>query len=228
MGLVFIMASGLWAAFFPQPRNITPSALGVLVNVFTVAVFMFLAPWVTFKLASVKSRNLNVVPEDNSSLKPRMGFWKAFFTGAGVMVAVLPVVGLVAAGVEMLLNWLGISADPQDPVKWLMSPKTSISAKWVIVASVILVAPVTEELFFRYTLYRVLDCRLKGRFAAALVVAALFAGIHFNIIAFVPVFCLSIVFSELMRRTGHFAAPVAAHMVFNAVSVLLVFLGFES
>lgn len=221
-------AAGLLGAFAaPQKVASSPSAAQVLFAIFFPFVILTLASWLTFFWAGIRQRNLHLSEDQEparESAPAKYGFWKAFGIGAGVMAAFLPVVGLLSMGVELLLSWLGVDAPPQDAVKWLMSPEIPMSVKLILVGGVVLVAPLNEELFFRFTLYRVLDCRLKGRLTATLAVAALFAGIHLNIIAYVPVFCLSVIFSELMRRTGRFAAPFAAHMVFNAASVIVALL----
>lgn len=213
--------AGIIAAISGRPRNAPPpSAWAVLFSILFSSGVFSLSAWLSFFHSS---RGV-ALPGDSAAEKApsvRYGWWKAFWTGAAVMAAALPVIGLISAGAEYLFSYLGIEAPQQDAVKWLSSPDTPRNVKLILLAGVVFAAPLSEEYFFRYTLFRILRARSASVYAPSLAVAALFAGIHLSVIAFIPVFCLSLVFSELMRRTGRFAAPFAAHMVFNTASALL-------
>jgi membrane protease YdiL (CAAX protease family) len=47
----------------------------------------------------------------------------------------------------------------------------------------------------------------------------MFASIHLNVVAFVPLVVLAVVLTVLYEKTGNLLAPISAHMAFNAVNL---------
>jgi uncharacterized protein len=91
----------------------------------------------------------------------------------------------------------------------------------------VLIAPVLEELVFRGALHGALRSRVGVR-PAAVVSSAVFALIHLEIVTSSPaflvqLFLLGLVFVWLYERTGNLVAPVAAHLVFNAISIAIAY-----
>jgi membrane protease YdiL (CAAX protease family) len=103
----------------------------------------------------------------------------------------------------------------------------------VFVVLAVIVAPLIEELIFRYYLYKKLE---KRGFLLALVVSTfLFSIIHIvpsfasgtfvADIATLPAYLLpSLVFAVAYYQTGKLAVPIFAHFVFNLISAVLIFL----
>jgi membrane protease YdiL (CAAX protease family) len=103
----------------------------------------------------------------------------------------------------------------------------------VFIILAVIVAPLIEELIFRYYLYKKLE---KTNFLLALVVSTfLFSIIHiipsfvtgtfFTDIATLPAYLLpSLVFAVAYYQTGKLAVPIFAHFAFNLVSVILILL----
>jgi membrane protease YdiL (CAAX protease family) len=85
----------------------------------------------------------------------------------------------------------------------------------------IVLAPIAEEALFRGVIYTALKQR-GYRWLALWGNAALFAFIHFNLAAMVPLFFLALVWTWLYERTGNLLASIAGHMVFNAVNFALL------
>ena len=84
----------------------------------------------------------------------------------------------------------------------------------------VLVAPLSEELFFRGYVHGVLRARLGSR--AAYASAAAFAAAHAYVVHFLPLFFIGLLLARLYERTGTLVAPMAAHAVVNlAVAVSL-------
>ncbi|HEY8417982.1 MAG TPA: CPBP family intramembrane glutamic endopeptidase [Limnochordales bacterium] len=84
----------------------------------------------------------------------------------------------------------------------------------------VLIAPVSEELFFRGYVHGVLRARLGN--GAAYASAAAFAAAHAYVVHFLPLFFIGFLLARLYERTGTLVAPMAAHAVVNlAVAVSL-------
>jgi membrane protease YdiL (CAAX protease family) len=93
---------------------------------------------------------------------------------------------------------------------------------WVIGATAVLAAPVIEEIVFRGVVMDVLR-RRWGWWTSAIVQAAIFSAIHIETLAsatmFLALALLGFIFAWLRRVTGSLVAPIAAHLVFNLVSL---------
>ena len=88
------------------------------------------------------------------------------------------------------------------------------------VFALVLVAPATEELLFRGLILRGLEKRY-GAWPALLVSSTLFAVAHFNLGQAVPAFLAGLYLGWLYRSTGSLWWPMAAHALFNGVSLAL-------
>ena len=86
----------------------------------------------------------------------------------------------------------------------------------VVLACVI--GPVAEELFFRGVVFATLR-RSTSRTVAMLVSSSLFAAMHTNLIAFIPILALGCVLAHLYERSGSLAGPMVVHMVHNTFLV---------
>jgi membrane protease YdiL (CAAX protease family) len=97
------------------------------------------------------------------------------------------------------------------------------------VTMAVLLAPVLEEIVFRGALHQGLRHR-AGFWPAALISSGVFAAVHLEVVLSSPIFLvqlflLGVLFAWLLERTGNLAAPIAAHLVFNAISMGLAVLG---
>jgi uncharacterized protein len=88
-------------------------------------------------------------------------------------------------------------------------------------ALVIVVAPVAEEFFFRGFFYRALRTSLPI-WAAALIDALVFGGIHFTsgVEAVPPLIVLGVVFCLLFEMTGSLYPPIALHAINNMLAFM--------
>ncbi len=93
----------------------------------------------------------------------------------------------------------------------------------VLVAGAV-IAPTVEEIYFRGFVFR---CYLerKGPLQAYLFGAAIFAAIHMNAPALLPIFAMGLLLSFLYSRTGSIMPGIAAHAVNNAIVFILIYLG---
>ena len=84
-------------------------------------------------------------------------------------------------------------------------------------------APISEELFFRRELLR-RTWERGSPLAAYLASALLFAAFHGNLQGFVVYTWLGLVFARCYARTGRIAAPIAVHFANNAITLAMLLL----
>ncbi len=141
----------------------------------------------------------------------------SFILGGTVVVYLL--LAAVTSMNVLLLKRLGIPSVPQ-PIVLLVRQGSALTV--VLLAPIMTVlAPLGEELCFRYAIFRKLEHHL-GSFPAALLTSLFFAGVHFNLQVFPSLFLLGLWLSTLYRRTGSLLAPVVAHSLFNTISLILI------
>lgn len=133
------------------------------------------------------------------------------------------IAALLVLPVQLAWGWLmvvtGQPLEVQDVVRHFAAPDHA-AQPWLIAAFGVLVAPVTEEAVFRGLLYPSLRERMPGgRFGAAVLVSLVFAAIHGNMMAFVPLFALAMVLAWVMERTNSLLACIVVHAVHNASSL---------
>ncbi|NJN05163.1 MAG: CPBP family intramembrane metalloprotease, partial [Rhodobacteraceae bacterium] len=146
------------------------------------------------------------------------GSGRAVLTGALACVLVLPVVlGINHLSMELLTS-VEVEAVAQPAVRALQS----VESPWLKVyfgVVAVCVAPVAEELFFRGILYPTI--KQGGYPRVALWGTSLFfAAIHANLMTFLPLTALALLFVWLYERTNNLLAPMAAHCTFNLVNFL--------
>ena len=129
-------------------------------------------------------------------------------------LAFLPVLVALLLAVMGALQLLGQEPSPQPAFTIYFSESRGSVLTWLIVM-ITLVGPVAEEVFFRGLLYGWLRVRWGIRPALGLS-AALFALLHGDPVAFVPILGLGLLFAWVYERTGSLLAPVAIHVLHNA------------
>jgi membrane protease YdiL (CAAX protease family) len=91
------------------------------------------------------------------------------------------------------------------------------SPLWMLLAGVI-VAPVVEEVFFRGFVFAGLRKRYDWR-KAATISSALFAVVHFQLTAFLPIFFLGYIFAFLYHRSNSIWPAILMHISTNALAM---------
>lgn len=142
----------------------------------------------------------------------------AALRGLGGWAVLVPFV--VAAG---LLNRRLLP--DQSPISPLMTSLSGIHnpvAIALLLGMIVLLAPIVEETLFRGILHGGLR-RHWRMWPAALVSGLLFAAMHMQPGALLPLFALGTGFAILYERSGgSLVAPMTAHAVFNAVNAILL------
>jgi membrane protease YdiL (CAAX protease family) len=143
---------------------------------------------------------------------------------AGIMYLISISYGIISTYV---FNNSTVNANQQELIK--------IAGEYpvVFIFLAVIVAPLIEELIFRYYLYKKLEKR--GFLLALTVSTLLFSMIHIvpsfatgtfiADIVTLPAYLLpSLVFAVAYYQTGKLAVPIFAHFAFNLVSAILIFL----
>lgn len=147
------------------------------------------------------------------------------------------VVGLVAGIGLIALNivgsWLtqqlfGLFMDPDQLAEYVSRETGSVAdalgggaSGWIVFllpVIAVVVAPISEELFFRGYLYGVLRSRFVGDpWYAAYWSSAVFALVHFYFVHMLPVFLIGLALTYLYRLRRSLIAPIIAHGTSNFI-----------
>jgi membrane protease YdiL (CAAX protease family) len=87
--------------------------------------------------------------------------------------------------------------------------------------SVAIVAPLTEEIFFRGFLYAGLRARL-GVPSAMLISTLFFTTLHFSVDAFVPIFVLGVFLAWVYEKTGSLYPGILLHAANNGIALIVL------
>lgn len=100
----------------------------------------------------------------------------------------------------------------------------SIPLVVLLVLTLVVLAPVCEEIFFRGYLYPALRNRMN-RQPAMILNSLIFAAVHFELIGFLPRLVLAYGLCYLYERNRTIAAPVVGHALYNGLIVMFALLG---
>lgn len=150
----------------------------------------------------------------------------ALSSGLATFLITLPIITAVSLVWQLVLKLFHITPTPQDSIELLLHTDSNV-LRGVLLATAVLVAPLTEELIFRAGIFRFVRTRLP-RWIALLLPALLFALLHLDIGSFVPLVALAIIFSLAYERTGNIGTTIVAHALFNLNSAVLALAGMSS
>lgn len=114
-----------------------------------------------------------------------------------------------------------LKTEIQPAVQALISSVTWLDRVAIGVVAIGL-APVGEELLFRGILYPAVKQAGYPR-VAFWGTSLLFAAIHWNLLNFIPLLLLAVALTWLYEKTNNLLAPVAAHVLFNALNFFTFF-----
>ncbi len=142
----------------------------------------------------------------------------------GAAIIVLPVALLLNSFSAVLLTRLHIQPVEQ-PSMQALELSITLGQKIVFAVAAIVVAPIVEESIFRGVFYPTI--KQEGYPRVALFGSSfLFAIIHVNLMTFVPLFVLALVFVFLFEITDTLLTSILAHSSFNAAN-FIIFLNSE-
>lgn len=122
---------------------------------------------------------------------------------------------------KMMLSRLGVPQDANPIITSLLREPLGAHRVWIYVAmviSVVVVAPIAEEVLFRGLLYNVL-CRHLDRLTAACAGALIFSFVHGVVADQWALFALGLLLTGVYERTGRLMPAVVLHAVNNALAV---------
>lgn len=121
---------------------------------------------------------------------------------------------------QTVLLAFGITPEEQDILKMIHDAKNPFVRGYLLTLA-IAIAPVFEETFFRGFMYPALKHRLGAAGGLALV-SLLFASVHLNLNAFVPLAVLGAMLGLAYEVTGTILVPISIHAIFNTANLLLL------
>ena len=179
---------------------------------FPMSIAMLVGLYVFYRYYNLKD-DVPINPEKHGVLTL---FGKAFY----FLLAVVPLMLVGSHTWTFILDYFNIPLDPQDLVTQVQSMSFSSTFVLLFLLAVV-VAPITEELFFRAFIYR----SLKSYFpttGAAVVSSLFFAFMHFNILSFLPLFILGFWLCRSYEDSGNLWVPIILHGLFNGNTILVL------
>ena len=156
---------------------------------------------------------------------PRDGWAAIGFRPPGSIVSllVLPVVLFASLGFtalyELAGEWVAIDGLMPESLPTEMFGQGAV--RIMIVASVALLIPVVEEMFFRGFLFVGLAARY-GVLTGVIVSAAVFAIAHIDVRTMIPIFVAGLLFGWAYYATKTLWVPIAAHAFQNLAALMLL------
>jgi membrane protease YdiL (CAAX protease family) len=158
---------------------------------------------------------------------PVRGRWRRD-AGAGMVfgIGLYPVSVFVVGGIVLILLQV-LSGDSVQAPEQIPQDLSPVAVAFTVVYA-LAIAPFGEELFFRGILFRA----LRDRFGFP--VGAVGSGVAFGLIHYIPgpaidaallmlvMTFVGAAFAFIYERRGSFVAPLAAHMTFNVIGLVLI------
>ena len=119
--------------------------------------------------------------------------------------------------------WVFGDLDLEGPARELTDLAVSGTDVALLVLMTVVVAPVTEEIFFRGLLQGAIEDRL-GRLWAVVLASTTFALTHFQVEQFPALVLVGVVTGMLVMRSGRLGPALWSHAAFNAVTVVVLVL----
>ena len=135
--------------------------------------------------------------------------------------AMLPAVFLLTLLAHAALRAANIPPRPQAVLTVFMGGGIPLWLRVLLMLTAVITAPLAEELLFRGILLPVL-LKHWGTVVAILLSSALFAVLHGNLTAFLPLMAAATAFAAGYAATGSIWTPVLMHALFNAASLALL------
>lgn len=140
--------------------------------------------------------------------------------GVGSLAAMVASYG--ALGIILLLFYLIAGRAPGVTETEAVRSVSGLEV-FLVVFTVVVLAPVFEELFFRGLLYPALRNRI-GPKAAVVLDGFIFGVLHFQPLFTISLILVGIILAYLYERTESLVAPMLAHALYNGIVILITLL----
>ena len=132
----------------------------------------------------------------------------------------------IGQGLQDFSIWLLKIITHKEPARQAAVTALGTADSWsqqiFMLVTMVLLAPVVEEILFRGILYPLIKQAGFPKIAF-LGVSLLFAAVHFTPAIFLPLFVLALLLTWLYERTDNLLAPITAHSLFNATGFVLFY-----
>ena len=132
---------------------------------------------------------------------------------------------VLLAIMELLLRLLlqaGFSMPEQQALVRALQTTPDPATAALTVISVVICAPIMEEILFRGLFYGVAK-RFTHPTYAAIAVSVFFGAVHGNFLSLLPLTLLGLMFTMAYERTRSLLVPMVMHAVFNGAQMALIF-----
>jgi tetratricopeptide (TPR) repeat protein len=90
-----------------------------------------------------------------------------------------------------------------------------------VFVTVVIIAPIAEEILFRGLIYGALEKRFKVS-GAIVISSAVFAAAHLQVAYLLPIFCLGVVLGWARWKTGSLGLPILLHILNNGIALFVL------
>jgi membrane protease YdiL (CAAX protease family) len=120
-----------------------------------------------------------------------------------------------------MLKFAGIPVRPHIAIYLIQHVHSPDMVALLVFCGVVL-APIGEEIIFRWGLYRF--ARQHGsRWTAAALSSLVFGAVHWNLGLFLPIAAMGFALTIVYEKTGSLTASMAMHGLYNLNSLLAVY-----
>ncbi|MCK8827487.1 CPBP family intramembrane metalloprotease [Natroniella acetigena] len=123
---------------------------------------------------------------------------------------------------SLLSNLFGIEAPAQQVIYRLLNSQ-NILIFLVQSSIIIIIAPITEEIFFRGFVYPYCKSKL-GKSKGLILNGVLFGLAHFSLWVFLPTFVGGVILAWLYDKTNSLYSSIIAHGVWNLLVVVVIYI----
>lgn len=180
---------------------------------------LFHLPIIIIVLAAIRSRKLRLRSVLGLDIRTLPSDIKKGFIAYLASVPVIASVNMISL---LSLEKLNIPNQPQFAFQ-VLTENHPFWVKAMLVGIATISAPVAEEMLFRAVCLPAASKRLSLGMAA-IVVSILFASIHLNAYALLPLFAMAMCLSAAYAATQSIVVPIVMHSLFNAVSIAIFML----
>lgn len=138
----------------------------------------------------------------------------------GLWSGILLCFAVIGAGV--LMTFIAGPPPPQD-VELLLKGFKEGKDMWLPFISISILAPISEEIYFRGMAYPVFRTRF-GPIPAMVVSGLFFGSLHMDLYRLLPISLGGIGLAYLYERSGSLVTPIIAHSVWNTLMLVLLYM----
>ena len=203
--VIWLVVSQLFALLFSDGQHL---ASAYFFSSIIQVIILFLIPYSITHRMSGSVQQLGF-----ASANP--GFLLKKGIGWGLLVYV------VSTAISAVISIIFPADRTSQDIVTMLQESTSTAVDFGLIIAVVFLAPICEEVFFRGILFASFRHKL-GKWAGVLITSAIFAALHMNIWAFLPIFVGSVMLCLIYDKYKNMWVNILAHGTWNAVSVAIL------